>query len=140
MPLRTGANRGDRPAASDHGLSLHRVPAHERKRVLIERRIPGAKFFGDSEAGIGGIHGPDRHHCCPHCKSWMFTRSEGMDWFVNVRPTMFDDHSWFEPFVETCTSTKFPWASTGAVYSFDEFPALEAYQGLIREYSQQISA
>ena len=35
--------------------------------------------------------------------SWMFTRPEGMDWFVNLRPTMLDDPSWFEPLIETCT-------------------------------------
>jgi hypothetical protein len=69
----------------------------------------------------------------------MFTRSEGLEWFVNVRPTMFDDHAWFTPFVETYASQKFPWASTGAVHRFDEFPPLEAYEGLMKEYSKEIS-
>jgi hypothetical protein len=30
--------------------------------------------------------------------SWMFTRAEGFDWFVNLRATMLDDPSWFTPF------------------------------------------
>lgn len=38
--------------------------------------------------------------------SWMFTRPEGMDWFVNLRSTMLDDPSGLAPFVETWTSEK----------------------------------
>jgi len=51
---------------------------------------------------------------------------------------MFADHGWFEPFIETYVCRKFPWTSTGAVHSFDEFPPLEAYEGLTREYSHRI--
>ena len=40
----------------------------------------------------------------------MFTRADGMDWFVNLRPSMLDEHGWFAPFVETWTSEKLPWA------------------------------
>ncbi|NWC55360.1 GFA family protein, partial [Pseudomonas tolaasii] len=28
---------------------------------------------------IGGLHGVDRHYCCPHCMSWLFTRPHGID-------------------------------------------------------------
>ena len=84
---------------------------------------------------IGGLHGADTHHYfCPHCMTWMFTRPEGMDWFVNVRPTMLDDASWFRPFMETYTSTKLAFAETGAVRSFAEFPRNEEYEGLMAEY------
>jgi hypothetical protein len=48
----------------------------------------------------------------------MFTRPEGRDFFVNLRPTMLDDPSWFTPFIETSTSEKLPWATTPAVHSF----------------------
>ena len=103
----------------------------------LSAAFPADKFsIIQGEPVIGGIHGPAGHHFCPHCKSWLFTRTEGTEWFVNVRPTMFEDHSWFKPFVETYTSKKFPWISTGAVHSFDEFPPLEAYEGLIREYAR----
>ena len=89
------------------------------------------------EADIGGLHGADTHHYfCPHCMTWMFTRPEGMDWFVNVRPTMLDDASWFRPFMETYTSTRLAFAETGAVRSFAEFPAPEAYEGLVGEYRE----
>ena len=39
------------------------------------------------EPVIGGLHGGTRHYFCPHCMTWMFTRPEGMDWFVNLRST-----------------------------------------------------
>lgn len=103
----------------------------------LSAAFPADKFsVTQGEPVIGGIHGPAGHHFCPHCKSRLFTRTEGMEWFVNVRPTMFEDHSWFKPFVETYTSKKFPWTSTGAIHSFHEFPPPEAYENLIREYSQ----
>jgi hypothetical protein len=90
------------------------------------------------EPVIGGAHGDDTHHYhCPRCKSWLFTKPVGMDWFVNVRPTMFDDTSWFAPFVETFVSVKFPWAETGATHSFQEFPPMEAFEGLTKEFAAQ---
>lgn len=89
------------------------------------------------EPVIGGVHGDDIHHYhCQHCKSWMFTRMAGMDWFINVRPTMLEDATWFAPFVETYTSTKFPWAVTGAVHGYPQFPPLEAFEGLMKEFSE----
>ena len=89
----------------------------------------------EGEPVIGGLHGPHRHHHCPHCKSWLFTRADGMDWFVNVRPTMLDDLSWTTPFVETCTDEKLPWATTPAVHSYPGFPPMEAYEGLVAEFA-----
>jgi hypothetical protein len=83
---------------------------------------------------IGGLHGPTRHYFCPHCMSWMFTRAEGLDWFVNIRTPLLDDARWTTPFVETCASEKLPWASTPAVHSFPDIPPLDAYQGLVAEY------
>src|SRR5690349_2412008 len=74
------------------------------------------------EPVIGGLHGPSRHYHCPQCMSWLFTRPEGMDMMVNLRATMLDDHAWFQPYVETCRSEGFPWASTGAVHSFADIP------------------
>ncbi|WP_313198408.1 GFA family protein [Rhizobium sp.] len=100
--------------------------------------IPTAGFeVTAGEPVIGGVHGDDIHHYhCPRCKSWIFTRMVGMDFFVNLRPTMLDDASWFAPFVETYTSTKLPWAHTGAVHGYPEFPPLEAFEGLMKEFAQ----
>ncbi|WP_105374013.1 GFA family protein [Neorhizobium huautlense] len=92
----------------------------------------------EGEPVIGGLHGPDAHHYhCPHCKSWMFTHPEGMDWFVNLRPTMLDDAKWFSPFIETYTSEKLPWATTPAVHSYETFPPFEAYEGLVKEFAEK---
>ena len=90
------------------------------------------------EVAIGGLHGPDLHHgFCAYCMTWMFTRLSFAPHLVNVRATMFDDHAWFAPFVETYTKTKLPWVVTGAVHSFDEFPPMEVWKGLMAEFASR---
>jgi len=105
----------------------------------LSAAVPAEGFeVTEGEPAIGGLHGADAHHYhCPHCKSWMFTRPEGMDWFVNLRPTMLDDANWFSPFIETYTSEKLPWATTPAVHSYETFPPFEAYEGLVREFAEK---
>ena len=49
---------------------------------------------------------------------------------------MFDDTSWFEPFVETWTKTKLAWVSTPAVRSFEEFPAMDEWPALAAEFAK----
>jgi hypothetical protein len=88
------------------------------------------------EPVIGGLHGASRHYHCPHCKSWLFTRPEGMDHFVNMRATMLDDHAWFVPFAETCTSEGFSWAKTGAKHSYPNIPELSVYMPLVDEFAK----
>ena len=100
--------------------------------------IPSLGFaVTKGEPVIGGLHGAPRHYFCPHCMSWMFTRPEGMDWFVNVRTTMLDDPRWVRPFIETWTREKLPWATTPAVHSYETVPALDEYQRLMSEYAAQ---
>jgi len=86
----------------------------------------------------GGLKGPQSHHFhCPDCKSWMFTRAEGLDWMVNLRPTMLDDHEWFVPFAEFWTSEKLPWASTPAKHSHEKVPDLAGFEPLVKEYAAE---
>ena len=85
----------------------------------------------------GGMHGPHGQLYCPSCKNWIFTRPQGMDWFVNVRATMLDDHSWYSPFIETYTSEKLPWATTTAVHSFPTQPDLEGYTPLVEAFARE---
>jgi hypothetical protein len=86
---------------------------------------------------IGGLHGMQaRHHHCPHCKSWIFTRPVPEMGFVNLRPTMLDDHGWFVPFIETQIAEKLPWATTPARHSFARFPEMEAYAALTAEFAE----
>ena len=101
----------------------------------LSAAIPADAFeVTRGEPVIGGLHGATRHYFCGYCMTWMFTRPEGLDTFVNCRPMLLDDASWFSPFIETYTTTKLPFASTGAVHSFDTFPPMEAYEGLVAEY------
>jgi hypothetical protein len=88
------------------------------------------------ETVLGGLGG-NMHQFCPACMTWMFTRPPGMDWFVNLRPTMLDAHLWFVPFIETFTDEKLPWATTPAKHSFETLPALDAFQPLIEQYAAQ---
>jgi hypothetical protein len=89
------------------------------------------------EPVIGGLHGPmAHHHFCPHCMSWVFTRAEGMDWFVNVRATMLDDPSWFEPFMETFTGEGLAWAKTPARHSFPTLPEPDGWRELMAAYGE----
>lgn len=87
------------------------------------------------EPVIGGLHGEHRHYYCPHCKSWVFTRPHGLDHLVMVRATMFDDHAWFVPFIETSTADKLPWASTPATYSFPGNPPPEHYGPIMQDFA-----
>ncbi|MES2343387.1 MAG: GFA family protein [Pseudomonadota bacterium] len=107
----------------------------------LSAAIPSEGFTVTAgEPVIGGLHGADRHYFCSHCMSWMFTRPGGMDWFVNLRPTLLDDAAWFVPFIETYTSEKLPWATTPAAHSFATFPAFEDYEGLSAAYMAQSGA
>ena len=84
----------------------------------------------------GGLQQDPAHHSfCALCKSWLFTRVDGFDWFVNVRATMLDDHGWFVPFVELWASEKLPWASSPAAHSFATSPDLPEWEGLMKDYA-----
>jgi hypothetical protein len=85
---------------------------------------------------LGGLR-RDMHHFCPRCMSWMFTRPVGMDWFVNIRATMLDEHGWFVPFVETFTREKLPWAATPARHSYEGLPDMAEYEKLTRAYAAE---
>ena len=106
----------------------------------LSAAIPSDGFeVTQGEPVIGGLHGAARHYFCPHCMSWMFTRPEGVDFFVNLRPTMLDDASWFSPFIETFTSEGLPWAATEAPHSYEAFPPFEAFDGLIQDYAARVA-
>lgn len=102
----------------------------------LSAAIPADGFeLIEGETAIGGLHGDEaQHHFCAYCMSWVFTRIKGIDWFVNVRPTMLDDTSSIAPFVETYTSEKMPFAETGAPHSFEKFPPMDQMQELIAAY------
>ena len=88
----------------------------------------------EGETVIGGLHGGSRHEHCGYCLSWVFTRIEGMDAFVNVRTTMLENPDAFPPFIETMTSEKLSWATTPARHGFETWPTMEAFGDLMAEY------
>jgi hypothetical protein len=107
----------------------------------LSAAIPSNAFsITQGEPVIGGLRGAVHHFFCDYCMSWLFTRIDEVESFVNIRVTMLDDPRPFPPFIETYTSEKLPWASTPAVHSFPQFPPLEAYEGLAREYASHVRA
>ncbi len=113
-----------RMAASAFSLSTL-YPSHGLKVTL-------------GEPIIGGLHGATRHYFCAHCMSWLFTRPEGMDDFVNVRATMLEDAQSYSPFIETYTSEKLPWAATSAAHSYDKFPPPDDFPELLSKFADRL--
>lgn len=87
------------------------------------------------EPVVGGLHGSPIHYFCAHCMSWTFTLFDEASPFVNLRATMLDDATWFEPFMETCVTEKLPWVTTPAVHGYDTFPAMEDYPALMEAFA-----
>ena len=85
---------------------------------------------------LGGLN-RDVHWFCPACMTWMFTKPTGMDWLVNLRPTMLDDHGWFEPFIEMFTDEKLPWATTSAKHSYANISDWPDFEALISAYQSE---
>lgn len=107
----------------------------------LSAAIPTSSFTVTSGAPVvGGVRGAHRQLFCDDCKSWLYTQPAGVDFFVNVRPTLLDDARWFVPFVETWTSEKLPWAQTPARHAFAALPDDGAWQPLMLEFAQLPSA
>jgi hypothetical protein len=84
---------------------------------------------------LGGLREATRHFFCPDCLSWLFTRPAGLPDFVNVRSTLLDNAPTYRPFIETFTSEKLDWATTGAAHSFIQFPPPESFPNLIASFA-----
>jgi len=121
-------------ATACHCLGCQRMTSSAYSLTIT---VPSEAFAVTAgEPVIGGLHGPTRHYFCSHCLSWIFTRPEGFDQFVNVRPTLLDDHSWFAPYLEVWTQDKLIWAATSAVHSYPQEPAAEDYMALSEEFAR----
>jgi hypothetical protein len=121
-------------ALACHCAGCQRMSASAFSLTII---MPADGFaLTQGETVLGGLN-RDMHHFCPHCMSWVFTRPPAMDGLVNVRPTMLDEHGWFEPFVETFTREKLPWASTPARHSYEGFPDMAAWEPLTKAYAAE---
>ena len=104
--------------------------------------VPGDGFEVTlGEPVIGGLHGAHRQYYCPNCMSWLFTRPpEDVVASIGVRTSLLDDPSGLEPFIETMTVEKVPWARTPATISFDRFPARPEWVALMQRYRERTAA
>jgi hypothetical protein len=119
-------------AAACHCTGCQRMTASAYSLSVM---VPAEGFeVTEGETVIGGLREPPAHHFCAFCMSWMFTRPPGADWVVNVRVTMLDETAWFVPYAETYTCEKLAWVETPAVRSYERFPEMTEFQGLIDSY------
>jgi len=88
------------------------------------------------EPVLGGIKAGTRHYFCPSCLSWLYTRPEGMDDYVNIRSSLFDDAASHQPFMETHHREALPGAATGAVERFDTAPEPDQFGPLLAAYAE----
>lgn len=99
---------------------------------------PSAAFrVTAGEPVLGGLRADTKHYFCPDCKSWLFSRPDGVGDFVNVRATMMEDVRSFSPFIEFYTDEMLPWATTGAIHSFENFPAADEFPRLLAAYAER---
>jgi hypothetical protein len=83
----------------------------------------------------GGMKtGPD-HEFCAECMSWMFTTAKEIEGFVNVRSSLFNDAALHRPYVEMFRGEALPGAASGAVHSYESFPAENEFPELIAGYA-----
>ena len=139
MPLRTGSAQDFREAAPYHGLPLYGLSADDRQRLLLERRDPERRVL--SHARRARHRGPTRrepplllpalHELDAHA-----ARGDGL-----VRQSSPDDARRsrpVRPVHRDVDERELPWASTPAVHSFETMPDFDAFEGLTREYAEQV--
>ena len=101
--------------------------------------FPAEGFSVTGELVTGGLRTEQReHNFCAKCLNLIFTRIKGADTRVNLRVSVLDDLTWFEPFVELMTEEKLSWSSVPAVHSFAQVPeTIEELEALMEDYSKR---
>lgn len=102
--------------------------------------LPASGLDATGEVVRGGAGTGPFHAFCPRCMSWLFTRPDGIEGFVNLRATMLDDDAAFVPFAEFHTRERLPWAATPAVVSFETVPEPAGWGDLLRQYESHVGA
>jgi hypothetical protein len=88
------------------------------------------------EPVLGGLKAATRHYFCPSCMSWLFTRPEGLDAYVNVRSTMFEEAAQHRPYMDTHRREALPGIETGAAARFETVPDEDQFGPLLAAYAQ----
>ena len=101
--------------------------------------FPVEGFSVTGELVTGGLRTEQReHNFCAKCLNFIFTRIKGADTRVNLRASVLDDLTWFEPFIELMTEEKLSWSSVPAVRSFTRYPEnMEELGALMVDYSNR---
>jgi len=103
----------------------------------VSSLYPAERFsVVQGETVRGGLKTGPNHRFCPDCMSWLYTVPEGLEAFVNVRSTMFDDAPEHRPYVEMCMDEALPGAASGAVRSYGRFPQEDEFSELIGAYAE----
>ena len=89
----------------------------------------------EGETVLGGLKGATRHHFCPSCMSWLFTRPEGLNAFVNVRSPLFADPACHRPYIDMYHREALPGADSGAIERFDTAPKEDEFSTLMSAYA-----
>lgn len=97
---------------------------------------PADRFaLTSGETVRGGLQvGPD-HRFCAQCMSWLYTVPEGLEEFVNVRSPLLENAPGHRPYVDVFRAEGMPWASSGAVRSFETMPQESEFPELMAEYA-----
>ncbi|MEO9902732.1 GFA family protein [Nisaea sp.] len=101
--------------------------------------FPAEGFSVTGELVTGGLRTEQReHNFCAKCLNFIFTRIKGADTRMNLRASVLDDLTWFEPFIELMTEEKLSWANVPAVHSFARFPgSKEELEAFLLDYSKR---
>ena len=93
------------------------------------------RFSVDGETVRGGLKsGPD-HRFCPECMSWLYTVPEGLEDYVNIRSSLFDNAAAHRPFIECWTSEGLGWAQTDTTRTYESVPADGEFGELMAAYA-----
>ena len=93
------------------------------------------RFSLAGETVRGGLKSGPNHSFCPECMTWLSSVPEGLEDYVNVRSTLFDDASAHRPFIECWTSEGLGWGNSGAERTYETVPADEEFGELIAAYA-----
>ena len=143
-PAHTGQCRCGEVRFTAQGAPLVTMACHCRgcqrmssSAFSLSSLYPADRFqVENGETVRGGVGTGPSHMFCPTCMSWLFTMPEGLEGFVNVRSTMFEDATEHRPFIETYRAEGFDWASSGAARTYETAPEDSEFSDLVTAYGE----
>ena len=97
---------------------------------------PAAQFAVEQGEPVrGGLKTGPKHMFCRSCGSWLFTVPDGLDDFVNVRSSLFDDAAAHRPYADMWLDQGLGWADSGVERKFETEPGEEEFGDLIAAYA-----